>query len=192
MWNKTSDWLFKVSSGWLALVGVLIFLLFTALVLPAQSSSDDAFNADVGSPDLSFYYSADDLYQMAEAYGEAGRTEYIRVRFTFDLLWPLVYTFFLTTSISWVYGRAFPGEHKVRRVNIIPLLGMLFDYLENITTSTVIWRYPSQTPVLASLAGVFTMIKWVLVGGSFLILLVGIVIGIGKWLKNRKSSRQSV
>jgi len=169
----------------LALAGVLIFLLFTALVLPAQSTPDDANLADVGSPDLSFYYSADELYQMAEAYGEAGRTEYIRVRFTFDLFWPLVYGFFLTTSISWAYRRAIPDEHKLRRVNIIPLLGMLFDYLENITTSTVIWRYPGQTSILVSLAGVFTAIKWVLVGGSFLILLVGIGIGVGKWFKNR-------
>jgi hypothetical protein len=182
---KLSDWLYKVSSGWLALVGLLIFLLFTALVLPTQSARDDASTADVGTPDLSFYYSADELFRMAEAYGEAGRTEYIRVRFTFDLFWPLVYTFFLTTSISWVYGRAFPGENQVRRVNIIPLLAMLFDYLENITTSTVIWRYPHQTPLLASLAGVFTTIKWFLVGGSFVILLVGIVIAVGKWIKNR-------
>ena len=89
---------------------LVIFLLFTALVLPKGSSQAALETNASGSPDLSLFYSVDKLYQMADAYGETGRDAYIRARFTFDLIWPLVYTLFLATAISWVYQMAFTPE----------------------------------------------------------------------------------
>ena len=187
MWIRFSGWLHRISNGWVALAGIVVFILFTALVLPGQFAREDTEIGEVGSPDLSFYYSADDLYRMAEAYGEQGRAEYIRVRFTFDLIWPLVYTFFLATAISCVYARAFSEGSKWQLANLAPVVGMLFDYLENIATSLVMWRYPTQTPVIDWLAGVFTFVKWVLVSGSFILLLVGAVIAIWEWIKRGRS-----
>lgn len=64
---------------------------------------------------------------MAEAYGESGRQAYIRARFTFDLVWPLVYTLFLATAISWVLGRAFALDSCWQRANLAPLLNAIFD-----------------------------------------------------------------
>jgi hypothetical protein len=183
MWIRLSGWLHKISNGWVALAGVIIFLLFTALVLPTQTASQDSEIAEVGSPDLSFYYSAADLYDMAEAYGENGRADYIQARFTFDLVWPLVYTFFLVTSISWVSARAFGAQSNWQMANLAPVLGMLFDYLENTATSLVMWRYPAQTPFVDWLAGVFTALKWVFIMGSFILLFVGVVLAIGGWIR---------
>jgi hypothetical protein len=185
MWKKLSDWLRKVSSGWVALVALVVFALFTALVLPRQAASADTTAAEVGTPDLSFYYSADDLYRMAEAYGEEGRRAYIRARFTFDLIWPMVYTFFLVTAISWLYNRGFREGGPWQRANLAPMLGMLFDYLENITTSLVMLRYPTPTPLVAWLAPAFTSLKWVFVVGSFLLLFVGIVAVLWGWVRGR-------
>ncbi len=171
-----SKWISRISTSWVALSALLIFLLFTALVLPGQASQANAENGGAGSPDLSFFYTADDLYQMAESYGEQGRDAYVRARFTFDLVWPVVYTFFLVTGISWVYFRAFPPASLWQRANLVPLFGALFDYLENLSTSLVMARYPDLTPVVDTLAGYFTLVKWVLVTASFVILLFGIVI----------------
>ena len=187
MWIQFSGWLHKISKGWVALAGVVVFLLFTALVLPAQTAREDTEIGEVGSPDLSFIYSAADLYQMAEVYGEAGRSEYVRVRFTFDLVWPLVYTFFLVTAISWVYTRAFSAQSKWQLANLAPVMGMLFDYLENIATSLVMWRYPTQTPVIDWLAGAFTGLKWILISASFILLLIGTGIAIWGWIKKGRS-----
>ena len=170
MVKRFSDWLRRVSTGWVTLAALVTFLLFTALVLPRQAAVSEA---DVGSPDTSFYYSRSDLYRMAEAYGEAGRAAYIRARFTFDLVWPLVYTFLLVTTISWVYQRLLPVESSWRLINLLPVLGMCGDYLENISTSIVIWRYPWSTPVLDWMAGIFTALKWLLIAGSFVGLLMG-------------------
>ena len=190
MWNQLSNWLYRVFSGWVTISALLIFIVFTALVLPGQSSGDAAQRGDTDSPDLSIYYSANDLYRMAEGYGELGRANYIQARFTFDLIWPLVYTFFLVTCLSWIYGRALTAESKWRKINLLPVLGMVGDYLENISTSAVMWRYPLPTPIIDWMAGVFTALKWLFIGCSFAGLLIGGAILIWKTISQDKAGVQ--
>ncbi len=99
---------------------------------------------------------------------------------------PLVYTAFLGTTISWVYTRTFVPGSRWQRANLAPVLGSLFDYLENLSTSIVMLRYPQQTAILDRLAPVMTMVKWVFVNGSFAILLVGILVGVWGWVRQRR------
>lgn len=174
MLKRVSDWLRRVTTGWVAMAGLVTFLLFSALVLPRQAAQADTATGEIGSPDTSLFYSPQTLYDLADAYGPRGRQAYIRARFTFDLVWPVVYALFLTTAISWLYGRTFPAGSRWQRANLIPLLGMLLDYLENISTSVVMARYPDATPLVVSLAPIFTLAKWVFVSGSFLLLLSGL------------------
>jgi len=183
MSRQISDWLRSVSKSWVALSALLVFLLFSALVLPQQATKAEQETGSADSPDTSFFYSPAKLYQIAEAYGEQGRQAYIRARFTFDLIWPLVYTVFLTTAISWVFGRAFAPESRWQRANLAPLLGALFDYLENLSTSLVMLRYPDQTVVVDLLATVFTVLKWSLLGASLVLLVGGIVVAAWRWTK---------
>lgn len=184
MLKSVSDGLHRISTGWVALVALAVFALFTALVLPAQSVSAPGA-ADVGSPDTSFFYTSDDLYRMAEAYGEEGRSDYVRARATFDVVWPVVYTAFLATGISWLTRRAFPPASLWQRANLAPVLGMLFDYLEGIAASIVMLRYPSRTAGIDLLAPLFTMTKWLLVGASFVILLIVLAVVLWRGIGGR-------
>jgi len=194
MGQRISDGLHRFSTGWVALAALVIFLLFSALVLPRQATADRRYASaetgagDVGSPDTSLYYSRDELYGMAEAYGAQGRAAYVRARLTFDVIWPLVYTLFLSTAISWLYARAFEPGSAWRRANLAPVLGALFDYLENLSTSVVMLRYPDHTPVVDALAPIFTLIKWIFVGGGFALLLIGLAVGAWRWIRNRSDS----
>lgn len=183
--RRLSIWIQSISKGWVALITLVIFILFTALVLPQQTSTAESNTEKSWTPDLSFYYTGDDLYQLAQTYGEEGRAAYIHTRFTFDLIWPLVYMVFLTTVISWLFRKAFAQDSVWQFSNLVPLFGMIFDYLENISTSLIMARYPSPTGVVAAVASIFTMVKWVFVGGSFMLLLVGIVVGSWKLMWKR-------
>jgi hypothetical protein len=185
MWKQVSNGLYRLSTGWVTVAALALFLAFTALVLPRQSAQAGAEAGGAGSPDTSFWYSPGDLYRMAEAYGEQGRAAYVRARYTFDVIWPLVYTVFLTTGISWVYARAFVTGSRWRRANLLPALGALLDYLENLATSAVMVRYPRPTAVVDVLAPVLTAAKWVLIGGSFVALIAGAVVGVWRWARNR-------
>lgn len=186
LWKRISDFLRRISTGWVALAAVLVFGLFIGLVLPRQSSQAQAGAGGAGSPDMSFLYSAGDLYGMAQVYGPAGRADYIRVRFTFDLVWPLVYVAFLATGLSWVNRKAFATDSRWQFTNLAPLVSGLFDYLENLSTALVMSRFPAHTAVVDQLAPLFTLAKWLTLGGSFVLLLVGMVLAI---FRARRSTR---
>jgi hypothetical protein len=182
VWKRISEGLVRISTGWVTLGVLAVFRAFAALVLPAQSARAGSTSAaDVGIPDLKLYYSPDRLYRMADAYGVEGRAEYIRVRLTFDMVWPLVYAALLATAISRLFGRAFPPGNRWRLANLAPLPGVLLDYLENISTSLAMARYPTRTPVVAFLAPLFTVAKWVFVAGSFALLTVGVGLAVRAW-----------
>jgi hypothetical protein len=187
MWKSISDKMNQASTGLVAIIATIIFLLFMVFVLPGQSASAQTAGNHAGSPDTSFFYTPNDLYRMAEAYGPEGRQEYVRVRFTFDLVFPLVYTLFLAAAISWTFSKAFPAGSRMRLANLVPVLGMLFDYMENLSTSLVMLRYPAHTAVVDLLAPFFTMVKWIFVSGSFVVLLVGVVLAALFMLREKRS-----
>ncbi len=178
MQAKLSTWLHKRSTGPVTLAALVIFIVFTALALPTQAAEMARSTHGADSPDTSLLYTPGDLYQMAEAYGPEGRAAYIRIRFTFDLLWPVLYTFFLATSASWLLRRALPASSRLQRLNLVPVLGMLFDYLENICAALVMGRYPAHTPGIDVLAPVFTFLKWIFIGGSFILLLITAILAL--------------
>ncbi|MFW5713478.1 MAG: hypothetical protein ACOCYU_02280 [Brevefilum sp.] len=182
--EKLSNRMHQLSTGWAALTALLLFLLFSALILPAQAERAETYSGDVGSPDSSFFYTADKLYQFAESYGPQGRQAYIRARWTFDLIWPLVYTAFLGTAISWLIKQTSQKESRLRFINLIPVLSMLLDFIENSGASIVMARYPQQTPVLAHLTGFFTALKWLSIGGSFVALAFVLLLAIWKLIKS--------
>jgi hypothetical protein len=185
MGQRISSWLRRVSTGWVALSALIVFFVFSALVLPQQATRAEQETGSTVSPDMSFFYSPGELYRMAESYGEQGREAYVRARFTFDLIWPLVYTLFLATAVSWIFGRAFAPDSRWQRANLVPLLGALFDYLENLSTSLVMLRFPAQTAVVDLLAPLFTALKWGFLGASFVLLIGGMIVAVWRWLRRR-------
>ncbi len=189
--KSTSKWLHKISTSWVTLLALVIFLIFVVTVLPGQTAAAEAYAKGNGSPDTSFTYTKEELYRMAERYGEEGREAYIRARWTFDLFFPLVYTAFLVTSTSWLFKRVFPENSPWQLANFVPFLGMIFDFLENSAVTVVLARYPNQTPVVDVLAPVFTLIKWVFVSSSFVLLLLGLGILVGRWLRGKIIPAQS-
>ena len=166
------DKIMKVSDKRVFALSTLIFII-TLAILP---SLQDTVMEDGGSesPDLSFYYSTEELYRMAENYGAEGRLNYIRMRFTFDLVFPLIYGGFLFSGINWLFD---PESQESRRwkMNRLPLFGVLFDYLENIATSVVMWRYPEKTPILDTAATMFTPVKWIIIAICFILILWGLI-----------------
>jgi hypothetical protein len=170
--RKTSRYFINISKTRASLVALVLFFLFIIFILPGQSAAAKVYSGEAGSPDLSLYYSSSDIYKMAEQFGGAGRLAYVQARFSFDLIFPIVYGFFLITSISWFLGKLTITASHLRILNLVPAAGILFDFLENISASIVIIRFPMTSPVFATLAPFFTFTKWVFVGGSFILLLI--------------------
>lgn len=170
--RSLSSAILAISTGPVALSALVIFLAFGALVLPGQAAAAERVAGGTGSPDTSFFYMPDDLLRQAEAYGPVGRAAYVRARWTFDLAFPLVYGFFLATSIGWCLRKVVPAESSWRLLSLVPVGAVVFDFLENTMTSLVMARYPWVGPLAPSLAPWMTLLKWILVYGSFGVLVV--------------------
>jgi hypothetical protein len=186
MINKISFWLKTISNLWIMLFTLLIMILFMITVLPGQAAASEKEIGSSRSPDTSFFYSPADLFQMAEEFGSAGRQSYIRSRWTFDLLFPLVYVSFLAVGISW-FSKTLGNPPKIYAfINVLPVLGGVFDYLENSGASLLMGQYPVHIPGVALLTAVFSAIKWILVGGSFLAYFILAGTALYKWLASLK------
>ena len=74
MLKTLSNKLYQMSSGLVTILALVIFALVVAFVLPAQAERAEALSGGADSPDMSFFYTSTDLYNMAEAYGADGRS----------------------------------------------------------------------------------------------------------------------
>ncbi len=158
--DSISRRLHRWSTGRAAVAATAVFVVFAALVLPRITDGGDSA---VPTPDIMLTYSAAALYHIAGVLGETGRNEYIWARFTFDVVWPVLYTAFLALTIGWLTDYAFAPASLWQKANLLPLAAALFDFLENVSTSLVMARYPQETAVIAELAGLFTLVKWIMV-----------------------------
>jgi hypothetical protein len=147
-------------------ISALVFGLFVVVVLPAQALAFANVTSGSGSPDTSLFYTPSQFYTWALEYGAAGRAHYIRTRFGFDLIWPLVYGAFFYTGIK-VGGL----RHREWLANVA-IITIFFDYMENLFASVAMGLYPMDVSVIVFVAAVSTLLKWstLSVSGSLMIL----------------------
>jgi len=129
-------------------------------------------------------YTADDIYEMADLYGQEGRESYVFMRFTFDLVWPFVYLFFMVTLMAFLL-KGFDENSWLRHLICLPFLGVLFDFLENIFATIVIARFPYKTPIIAELTPVWTLIKWTMLGIGFFTIMILMIVSIIKLFRKQ-------
>lgn len=173
--KKLSVFFYRTSTGWVALVGLLIFLVFSLLTLPAQTIQTNAYSHGLGSPDTSLFYDSNKLIQMAEVYGEDGRAAYLQARWGFDLAFPIIYTFFLITSTSFLFKKGDINGSKLALLNLVPLVAMILDLAENTTASVVMAAYPLRHVWAELLVPILTPLKWLFVTFSILQVFVGLL-----------------
>ncbi len=171
--EKISNWLIRKATSKRFLFFSVAFLLCIFVLLPHLKIIMDAASDGAGSPDLRLYYTSSELYSLMTKYSEAGRLEYIQTRFTFDLLWPVIYVSFLAVAISYFYKYQLSRNAviKSRRAyfNLLPLVAGIFDFLENITVSVNMYYYPAHVTGFDRIAGICTFLKWLFVAFSIVI-----------------------
>ena len=185
MIKKISNYLHKISSGWLVLSTLLVMVLFMILVLPNQANKSLEETGSTLSPDTLFFYTPDDLFQIAEQYQPDGRQAYIKARWTFDLVFPLVYMAFLGIGISWFSKQLSSWDESWKLANLLPILGGVFDFLENGATSLYMAVFPELVFGLAWAASIFTLLKWILICLAFLVYFIFGITAFTNWIKSR-------
>jgi hypothetical protein len=153
----------------LALLGTAVFVFFLVAVLPQEAAKGAAMGL-VDSIDSAFFYSPERLYAIAAAYGAEGRAFYIQQRFSFDVIWPLAYGFFVFSWLNlWLRSK--------RWVLLLSWVPVGFDFLENISAAFVLSRFPERVNGVAWMASVFTPLKWLTLYSALTLVLALFVVG---------------
>lgn len=180
------NYLIKLVTKKSTIISMVVFALFMAFVLPYVSGLSEELTNGIQGVDTLFLFSKADVYQMVESFGVTGRMNYIILRWTFDLIWPIVYFMFIHTLTIQVVQ--LDKVDKLKWMIWIPFLGMMFDYIENTLASIVVGIYPVKIDVFVWLLQVATPIKWILIMTAFTVLLVGLVVVFIRRVSNVKLS----
>ncbi|HTE32796.1 MAG TPA: hypothetical protein VK666_20585 [Chryseolinea sp.] len=160
-------------AGWKSL---LIFfaldILFNGFILP---NAGDKINALAGKTtgviDLTFGFNPQKTLTMVADYGDEARAYYARTELTTDMVYPIVYAFLAAIILTLLYRNT-----PYSRVNLIPFLCLIFDYLENITIVTLLLTYPQQSSTVATLCEIVKLIKWLTFGVLILLVIGGLIL----------------
>jgi hypothetical protein len=140
-----------------------------------------AANDSVMPLDLMFFYTPAQAFEMMDRYGEAGRSVYLRIELTADIIYPIIYTLFYGLLLSWLLQRAFKPDSKIQKWNVMPVGAWFFDMLENVGIVSMLIMYPSKPEIVAWLTMLFGSLKW----GFFVITMGLVLVGLVRAALNR-------
>jgi multisubunit Na+/H+ antiporter MnhG subunit len=187
--KKFSQFFYNKIDNKVFIISVVVLVLFISIANPLVSKYMDKVTQGAPSPDTSLGYSASDIFEMAGVYGEQGRRAYIIMRITFDLVFPAVYLFFLVSAITRLSCKL-PENSKLRMLNLIPFLAVLFDLIENTMTATVMGVYPKEAVFAASVAPYASVIKWAFVGTSFVLVAILAIYRLTAYISNKNTAQK--
>ena len=172
MLNLISQKFHAWATGWRVIILLIAESLMMFYVMPlAAGILAFAANNSVLPLDLMFFYTPAQAFEMMDKYGAAGRSIYLKIELTADVIYPMIYTSFFGLLISWLFQRAFKPESKMQKWNVMPVGAWLFDMLENTGIVSMLLMYPSKPEVIAWLTMLFGSLKWV-----FFVLTMGLVV----------------
>lgn len=178
-WDLESEYLMKfwnqpiLRKSWFVLLSWLVFAVFLATVLPWVSSATREAGL-LESIDTNFSFDPVHLYDIVESYGPSGRIFYVIQRWTFDVIWPLVYAAPLFLTLN-VFARL-PWQGKLLGLRFLPFFAQALDYLENIAFTLVVLLYPSVLLPLAWLGVILSVLKWTALGSSMALAMVSPIV----------------
>jgi hypothetical protein len=126
-------------------------------------------------PDTRFAYTTTELQAILSTIDSEGLIIWSQIHLL-DYIFPLAYFFALAFGILLELRTAYPERGKLKLFLLLPLVGCLMDYLENIFVLSQVLSYPNLSEPIIILASAFTTIKWVSLALSFVVVLGLIVV----------------
>jgi hypothetical protein len=170
------------ATGWRVFILFIAEALMMGYVMPlAAGIMAFAANNSVMPLDLMFFYTPQQAFDMMDRYDEAGRSVYLRIELTADIIYPIIYTLFFGLLLSWLFQRGFKHDSPMQKWNIMPVGSFLFDLLENTGIVSMLLMYPTQPAIMAWITMLFGSLKW----GFFVATMVLVLTGLVKAAMNR-------
>lgn len=153
----------------LALGSTVVFILYSVLVLDPTGK---CFRLEEGSNSLGLTFSYS--LQMVQEFFDLRSSSQLDCYREFLQIWDVIFAVIYTSMYCFWILFLFNGR---RILLIIPIIGMIADWAENITEILMINSYldsDSISETVVSIGSGLNMIKWIMLMLTYLIILVGI------------------
>jgi hypothetical protein len=167
---------------YMALGSTLAFILYSVLIF---APAGKCFNVADGSNSLGLTFSY--TLQMVQEFFESRSTSQLDCYSEFLLIWDVIFAIIYTSMYSFWILYFFQNR---RILLVVPLLGMVADWAENITEILMINSYLDSNTISESLVSVgsgLNMIKWTMSTLTYLILFAGIALKIKSVMSTSKN-----
>lgn len=176
MLNTISEKFHSWTTGWRVVILLIADALMMGYIMPlAAGIMAFAANNSVLPLDMMFFYTPAKAFEMMDKYGEAGRSLYLKIELTADIIYPIIYTLFFGLLISWLFQRGFKTDSRMMKLNVMPVGAWFFDLLENAGIVSMLLMYPAKAAAMAWLTMIFGSLKWGFALISIGLVLVGLV-----------------
>jgi hypothetical protein len=123
--------------------------------------------------DSNISYGAREAHALFGKLKDEGRQFYACSEITADLIFPIIYSLFLSLLIIYIFQKCSLNK-ALQFVAMLPLLALLFDYIENILFAFMLFDYPQERTAFAEVASVSTKLKWTFLAVSAGAILFGL------------------
>lgn len=154
----------------LFVVTMAVYLLMLSVTIPrVQSYAPETALFDLSPAG----YTHAQALTLLESLGRAGRDAYLFPQLAIDFVYPGLFAICFSLMVIWLYSKRVRPDSKWLNLAVIPVLGGLFDYIENILIIRMIASFPDITAGLVSAASGATLLKSAFSTVSFLLLFAG-------------------
>ncbi|MFW5889433.1 MAG: hypothetical protein ACOCUD_03535 [Bacillota bacterium] len=168
------------------IISTILFILFMILVLPYINRLMQDNLGQLSSPDTMLFYSAETFYSLLLAYGEAGRSLYILLRWTFDLIYPIIYGLFFLSVLT----QLMLHNHKINKTILwIPLLAVVFDLLENTIATILMVNFPVRYNALVYILQIASALKWLMLLITIILIAYYLILRINQYIASKREIR---
>ena len=186
MLTKFSTFFHRWATGWNVLIFLALQILFNVVVFPYFQAYDSTGNA-LPVLDLMFGFDTETVMHTLESYGDEGRAKMLFIGQVVDSIYPIVYTLLNILAISFLFRKFLAPGSKLHLLNLLPILTMVFDFIENFLIGNLIKFYPSFVSEAVRNASLFNQLKWISAALCIFFILCGLI---GWMVKGRKKPVQ--
>ena len=181
--KRISLFFYQYSSLKVAVLFTAIFIGYLVLVMTHKATGFELSDGNIKSLSMSFGFNKEDITVFFNTRTDDMINAYINFNQVWDVLFGVIYGLMYTVWVS-VLLKPFFG--KAGSVNLIPLVQVLFDWLENYTLGFLAHQYLVDGTIsssIADLASAFCMIKWAFSGLTYALILAGVILLIYRYFK---------
>jgi len=120
-------------------------------------------------------YNAEYAKNLFDNLGAIGREAYLFRQIPVDMIYPFLFAVTYSLLLTFLFKKSFNPKSKINGLSLIPIVGGLFDYLENVGIIIMLSLYPIFSESIANITNVFSVLKSIFITLFFVLLVVGIV-----------------